>query len=106
MPWIRFEKLTTCIIKHEFSVNFAKTWDSITQLNHHWALSLRCIISHGVKYILFFCYLKESAGDLDEALKQREELSETCAELKQQMAQVKEFWCLHAPQIHVQVYER
>ena len=34
--------------------------------------------------------LKESASNLDEVLKERDDLSETCAELKQQMAQVKE----------------
>ena len=34
--------------------------------------------------------LKESASNLDEVLKERDDLSETCADLKQQMAQVKE----------------
>lgn len=35
-------------------------------------------------------WLKESASNLDEVLKERDDLSETCADLKQQMAQVKE----------------
>lgn len=47
-------------------------------------------------HIIFFyeyqclLWLKETASNLDEVLKERDDLSETCAELKQQMAQVKE----------------
>ena len=47
-------------------------------------------------HVIFFCeyqcllWLKGSAGNLDEVLKERDDLSETCADLKQQMAQVKE----------------
>lgn len=32
--------------------------------------------------------LKETAANLEEAIQEREELSESCADLKQQMAQV------------------
>ena len=47
-------------------------------------------------YVIFFyeyqclLWLKGSASNLDEVLKERDDLSETCADLKQQMAQVKE----------------
>ena len=47
-------------------------------------------------HVIFFyeyqclLWLKGSASNLDEVLKERDDLSETCADLKQQMAQVKE----------------
>ena len=42
-----------------------------------------------LKYMYYSAKLKESASHLDEALQERDELTETCAELKQQMVQVK-----------------
>ena len=47
--------------------------------NYHIFLWVHCLL-----------WLKESASNLDEVLKERDDLSETCADLKQQMAQVKE----------------
>ena len=39
-------------------------------------------------YKQFFFNLQETVANLEEAIQEREELSETCADLKQQMAQV------------------
>lgn len=71
-------------------VNIDFSWDFLL---YYYILSFSifwCII------IIFFyeyhclLWLKESASNLDEVLKERDDLSETCADLKQQMAQVKE----------------
>ena len=78
---LRFE--TFNVVKIDFS------WDSPLYFY---------ILSFGIFWcISYFFYeyqcllwLKESASNLDEVLKERDDLSETCAELKQQMAQVKE----------------
>ena len=40
-------------------------------------------------HLQIVCFnLQETATNLDEAIQEREELSDTCADLKQQMAQV------------------
>ena len=70
---------------------FQHTYESANHFPkpHLLALVFVVILKPTYERLVFVCLSKVSDGQLDDALKEKEELEQTCAELKLQMAQVR-----------------
>lgn len=80
-----------------FHLTFSLLFHLLKVMFMRWCLSVKFVEQIKSVHLLWFkqlftksvCFnLKETAANLEEAIQEREELSESCADLKQQMAQV------------------